>query len=165
VVESNERRPGGDAVLERLSEMMFVDAARRYLDSLPENSVGWLAGLRERFVGKALALMHERPEREWSVDDLAREVGLSRSALHERFVQYLGQAPMQYLASWRIQLGARLLRESSRVVADIALDVGYDSEAAFARAFKRMVGMPPAAWRRAQANGSREPVAHPATDS
>jgi transcriptional regulator GlxA family with amidase domain len=165
VVESNERRPGGDAVLERLSEMMFVDAARRYLDSLPENSVGWLAGLRERFVGKALALMHERPEREWSVDDLAREVGLSRSALHERFMQYLGQPPMQYLASWRIQLGARLLRESSRVVADIALDVGYDSEAAFARAFKRMVGLPPAAWRRAQANSSRERVAHPAPDS
>ena len=165
VVESNERRPGGDAVLERLSEMMFVDAARRYLDSLPENSVGWLAGLRERFVGKALALMHERPEHEWSVDDLAREVGLSRSALHERFVQYLGQPPMQYLASWRIQLGARLLRESSRVVADIALEVGYDSEAAFARAFKRIVGLPPAAWRRAQANSARERVAHPARGS
>ena len=165
VVESNDRRPGGDAVLERLSEMMFVDAARRYLDDLPQNSVGWLAGLRERFVGKALALMHERPERQWSVDDLAREVGLSRSALHERFVQYLAQAPMQYLASWRIQLGARLLRESSRVVADIALEVGYDSEAAFARAFKRMVGMPPAAWRRTQADSSRVGVARPATDS
>ena len=151
VVESNERRPGADAVLERLSEMMFVDAARRYLDSLPEDSVGWLAGLRDRYVGKALQLMHERPEHEWSVDDLAGGVGLSRSALHERFVQYLGQPPMQYLASWRIQVGARMLRESSRVVADIALEVGYDSEAAFARAFKRIVGMPPAAWRKAQA--------------
>lgn len=117
VVESNDRRPGGDAVLERLSEMMFVDAARRYLDSLPEDATGWLAGLRDRFVGKALALMHERPEHAWSVDDLAREVGLSRSALHERFVQYLGQPPMQYLTSWRIQLGARLLRESNRNVA------------------------------------------------
>jgi hypothetical protein len=84
VVESNERRPGADAVLERLSEMMFVDAARRYLDSLPEDSVGWLAGLRDRYVGKALSLMHERPEREWSVEDLAGKVGLSRSALHER---------------------------------------------------------------------------------
>ena len=151
VLESNERRPGGEAVLERLSEMMFVDAARRYLESLPEDSVGWLAGLREHHVGRALALMHERPEREWSVDDLGREVGLSRSALHERFVRYVGMAPMQYLASWRMQLGARLLRESSRMVADIALEVGYDSEAAFARAFKRMAGMPPAAWRRAQA--------------
>jgi AraC-like DNA-binding protein len=154
-VESSERRPGSDAVLERLSEMMFVDAARRYLESLPEDSVGWLAGLRERHVGKALALMHERPEHPWSVDDLAREVGLSRSALHERFMRYVEQAPMQYLASWRMQLGATLLRESSRVVADIALAVGYDSEAAFARAFKRMVGMPPAAWRKAQADSSR----------
>jgi AraC-like DNA-binding protein len=155
VLESNERRPGGDAVLERLSEMLFVDAARRYLESLPEDSVGWLAGLRDRYVGRALALLHERPERQWSVDDLAHEVGLSRSALHERFVRYIAQAPIQYLASWRIQLGARLLRESSRLVADIALEVGYDSEAAFARAFKRMVGMPPAAWRKSQAGSSR----------
>ncbi|HVN44543.1 MAG TPA: AraC family transcriptional regulator [Steroidobacteraceae bacterium] len=158
VLESNERRPGGDAVLERLSEMMFIDAARRYLESLPEESVGWLAGLRDRHVGKALALLHERPQRQWSVDELAREVGLSRSALHERFVRYLGQAPVQYLASWRIQLGAKLLRESSRIVADIALEVGYESEAAFARAFKRLAGMPPAAWRRAQAGNSRAQI-------
>jgi AraC-like DNA-binding protein len=152
VIESNDKRPGGDAVLERLSEMMFVDAARRYLDGLPEDATGWLAGLRDRFVGKALALMHERPDHAWSVDDLAREVGLSRSALHERFVEYLGQPPMQYLASWRIQLGARLLRESNRNVATIALEVGYESEAAFSRAFRRMVGSPPAAWRKAQAS-------------
>ena len=103
------------------------------------------------YFGKALALMHDCPDQDWSVDDLAREVGLSRSALHERFVQCLGQPPMQYLASWRMQLGARLLRESNRNVAAIALDVGYDSEAAFSRAFKRMVGVPPAAWRKAQA--------------
>jgi AraC-like DNA-binding protein len=153
MIESSHRRPGGDAVLERLAEMMFVDTARRYLDSLPEDATGWLAGLRDRFVGKALELMHERPDHAWTVDDLAREVGLSRSALHERFVQYLGHPPMQYLANWRIQLGARMLRESNRNVATIALDVGYDSEAAFSRAFKRMVGMPPAAWRRAQTSG------------
>jgi AraC-like DNA-binding protein len=151
VEESTNKRPGGEAVLERLSEMMFVDASRRYLDSLPEDATGWLAGLRDRYVGSALALMHERPEHAWSVDDLAREVGLSRSALHERFVQYVGQPPMQYLASWRIQLAARLLRESKRNVASIALDVGYDSEAAFSRAFKRLLDMPPAAWRKAQA--------------
>jgi len=150
VVESNNRRPGGDAVLERLSEMMFVDAARRYLDDLPEGATGWLAGLRDRYVGAALALMHERPDHTWSVDELAREVGLSRSALHERFVQFVGQPPIQYLAGWRIQLGSRMLLESNRNVATIALDVGYDSEAAFARAFKRMVGAPPAAWRKAQ---------------
>jgi len=151
VIESNDRKPGGDAVLERLSEMMFVDAARRCLESLPAESVGWLAGLRDRHVGRALALMHEHPSRDWNLEQLAQEVGLSRSAFHERFVQYLGQPPMQYLAGWRIQLGARLLRESGRVVASIALEVGYESEAAFSRAFKRMVGMPPAAWRRARA--------------
>lgn len=148
VAESNSPRPGGDAVLERLAEMMFVDAARRYLDALPEDATGWLAGLRDRFVGKALSLMHEHPEQAWSVDELAREVGLSRSALHDRFVKFLGDPPMHYLANWRIQLGARLLRETRRNVATIALDVGYDSEAAFSRAFKRMAGMPPAAWRK-----------------
>ncbi|MHB8410296.1 MAG: AraC family transcriptional regulator [Acidiferrobacterales bacterium] len=150
VVESNDPRPGGDAVLERLSEMMFVDAARRYLDRLPEDATGWLAGLRDRFVGKALALIHERPDHDWTVDNLAREVGLSRSALHDRFAGFLGQPPMQYLANWRIQCATRLLRETNRNVATVALDVGYESEAAFSRAFKRLVGMPPAAWRKAQ---------------
>jgi len=150
VIESNDPRPGGDAVLERLSEMMFVDSARRYLEDLPEDATGWLAGLRDRFVGKALEFMHEQPTKDWTVDDLARGVGLSRSALHERFMQYLGHPPMQYLANWRIQLGAKMLRESNRTVATIALEVGYESEAAFSRAFKRLVGMPPAAWRRTQ---------------
>jgi len=150
VFEYNNPRPGGDVVLERLSEMMFVDAARRYLESLPDNATGWLAGLRDRFVGKALALMHESPDRTWTVEELARGVGISRSALHERFVQYLGDSPMRYLANWRIQLGAGMLRASNRTVATIALDVGYDSEAAFSRAFKRLVGMPPAAWRKSQ---------------
>jgi transcriptional regulator GlxA family with amidase domain len=129
---------------------VFVDAARRYLECLPEDATGWLAGLRDRFVGKALEVMHERPDRAWTVEELARKVGLSRSALHERCVQYLGHPPMQYLGNWRIQLSTRLLRETNRSVATIALDVGYESEAAFSRAFKRMVGMPPAAWRKAQ---------------
>ncbi|MFO1418142.1 MAG: AraC family transcriptional regulator [Methylotetracoccus sp.] len=150
VVESSERRPGGDAVLERLAEMMFVDAARRYLDSLPDDSTGWLAGLRDRFIGRALALMRERPENAWTVEDLAREIGLSRSVFHERFMFYVGQPPMQYLANWRIQVSTRLMRECHRSVASIALDVGYESEAAFSRAFKRALGVPPAAWRRAQ---------------
>lgn len=148
-LESAARHPGSDALLEGLAEMMFVDTARRYLDSLPEDARGWLAGLRDRHVGRALALLHERPEHPWTIDELGRAVGLSRSALHERFVQFLDQPPMHYLANWRIQLGSRLLRETKRTVASIALDVGYESEAAFSRAFKRLVGLPPATWRRA----------------
>ena len=146
--ESHARRAGGEAMLARMSEMMFVDAVRRYADQLPPQSAGWLAGLRDRFVGRVLALMHEQPGRGWTIDELGRSVGLSRSALHERFVELMGVPPMQYLAQWRMQAAARLLLETSSSVAAIALDVGYDSEAAFARAFKRSVGKPPAAWRR-----------------
>lgn len=148
--ESAARRPGSEALLERLSEMMFVDAIRRHAEQLPESTTGWLAGLRDRYVGRALALMHERPAAPWTIDDLGSQVGLSRSALHERFVALVGQPPVQYLTSWRMQLASRKLLEGRASVATVAGDVGYDSEAAFARAFKRLVGMPPAAWRRAQ---------------
>jgi transcriptional regulator GlxA family with amidase domain len=148
VAESRDKRPGGEAMLERMSEMMFVDAMRRYVDTLSEGSPGWLAGMRDRFVGKALALMHGAPATEWTVDELGSRVGLSRSALHERFAGMIGQPPMQYLASWRMQVAASLLRNTNATIASVALDVGYDSEAAFARAFKRLVGRPPATWRR-----------------
>ncbi len=152
--ESAARRPGSEALLERLSETMFVDAIRRHVEHLPADTTGWLAGLRDRYVGRALALLHERPAAPWTIDDLSSQVGLSRSALHERFVSLIGAPPMQYLANWRMQLASRLLLEGRATVATVAVDVGYDSEAAFARAFKRLVGMPPAAWRR-----SHEPTA------
>ena len=145
---SYSKRPGSEVVLERISEMMFVHAVRRYLDGLSDQATGWLAGLRDRYVGRALTLMHEAPTRGWTLESLGQEVGLSRSALHERFVQLVGMPPMQYLTNWRMQLAARLLRESQSNVASIALEVGYDSEAAFARAFKRIMGAPPATWRR-----------------
>jgi AraC-like DNA-binding protein len=148
--ESASARPGSEALLERMSEMMFVDAVRRHIDGLDEQATGWLAGLRDRFVGRALALLHEQPAADWSIDELGNQVGLSRSALHERFVGFVGMPPMQYLAQWRMQVAARLLRDSQTSVLSIALRVGYDSEAAFGRAFKRLVGMPPAAWRRKQ---------------
>ena len=147
---SQDKRPGADALLERISEMMFVDAMRRHAERLPEDSGGWLAGLRDRHVGRALALIHESPARAWTVDALADEIALSRSAFYERFVRLIGQPPMQYLTQWRMQVAANLLRQSRVPVAAVALDVGYESEAAFARAFKRQVGMPPAAWRRSQ---------------
>ena len=146
--ESTERRPGADAMLERLSEMMFIDAIRRHVERLPEDGAGWLAGLRDRFVGRALTLLHASPQEPWTVDELAQRVGLSRSALHERFAARIGQAPMQYLAQWRIQAGATLLRDTALTVAAVAQQVGYESEAAFARAFKRLVGQPPSMWRR-----------------
>jgi AraC-like DNA-binding protein len=157
--ESAHKRPGADALLERLSEMMFVDAIRRHVDGLAQESTGWLAGLRDRFVGRALALLHEQPAADWTVEKLSREVGLSRSALHERFVELIGLAPMQYLTQWRMQVASRLLRETHASVAAVAFDVGYDSEAAFARAFKRTVGLPPAAWRRNQADSTSGAVA------
>jgi AraC-like DNA-binding protein len=146
--ESAARRPGSEALLERLSEMMFVDAVRRHAEHLPQETNGWLAGLRDRYVGRALALLHERPAAPWTIDDLSSQVGLSRSALHERFVGLIGQPPVQYLTNWRMQLASRLLLDGRTTIARVAVDVGYDSEAAFARAFKRLVGMPPAAWRR-----------------
>jgi AraC-like DNA-binding protein len=133
--------------------MMFVDAVPRYAEAQPEQSAGWLSGLRDRFVGRALALVHEQPARDWGVEQLGREVGPSRSALHERFVALLGMAPMQYLAQWRMQAAARLLLETRASVASNALGVGYDSESAFARAFKRNVGKPPATWRRERDGG------------
>jgi AraC-like DNA-binding protein len=150
VSESRQSRAGSAAVLERVSEMVFVDAARRHLESLPADASGWLAGLRDRHVGKAIALLHARPAESWTIEELGRQIGLSRSALHERFVDLVGQPPMQYLTNWRMQRAACLLREGRATVATVAQDVGYDSEAAFARAFKRAVGAPPAAWRRAQ---------------
>lgn len=133
--------------------MMFVDAARRYLDDPPEDATGWLAGLRDRFVGRAPSLMHERSDHPWTIDTLASEGGLSRSALHERFATYLGLAPMQYLARWRIQLAGRLLGETSQKVATVALQVGHESEATVSRTFRRLVGVSPAAWRGSRNTG------------
>lgn len=147
ISETTTQRAGAGTVLAKLSELMFVEALRRHIESLPEEQTGWLAGLRDRFVGKTLALIHARPAHDWTVDALAGEVGLSRSALAERFTQLVGQPPMQYLTRWRLQLAADMLRSSSRAVAAVAAEVGYDSEAAFSRAFKREIGIGPAAWR------------------
>lgn len=161
VSESSQKRPGGKAVLERMSELMFVDLLREYIDGLAGEQAGWLGGLRDRIVGRALALMHERPAENWTIDSLADMVGLSRSALHERFVHFTGQPPMQYLASWRMQLAAGLLRESGAGLAAIALEVGYESAAAFSRAFKRATGVPPAQWRRDNALDNKAATPRP----
>ena len=140
-----------------MSEMMFVDLLRRYLERLPEDQRGWLAGLRDRYVGRVLSLMHEHPAQAWTMEQVADRVGLSRSSLHERFVQFIGFTPMQYLTNWRMQIASRLLTQSSATLASVALDTGYESEAAFSRAFKRAVGVPPSLWRR-KGHASPEPA-------
>ena len=147
VAESHRPRIGGACVLEHLSELMFVDVVRRYLETLPEDRTGWLAGLREPFVGRALEALHRSPATDWTLESLAREVGLSRSALAERFTQYVGMPPMQYLTQWRMQLAATHLLSGRAGIAEVAERVGYASEAAFSRAFKRAVGRSPGDWR------------------
>jgi AraC-like DNA-binding protein len=149
--EARNPRPGVDGVLARLSELMFVEVVRRHLETLPPDRVGWLAGLRDPHVGKALAAIHARPGEPWTLDGLGHEAGLSRSALADRFGVLVGEPPIQYLARWRMQIAAGLLATSHDGVAAIGARVGYASEAAFSRAFKKTVGVPPAAWRRRQA--------------
>ena len=140
-------RPGGATVLGKLSELLFVHALRRCLDGLPAHETGWLAALRDRYVGPAMLRLHADPAFSWTVDGLAGEVGLSRSAFAQRFSSLLGQPPMQYLAHWRLRVAARELRTGTGSVAALAGKVGYESEAAFSRAFKREFGVPPASWR------------------
>lgn len=148
ISESRDSRIGGQSVLGRLSELMFVDAIRHYLETLPSNQLNWLAGLRDTYVGRALTTLHRQPAHDWTIDSLAKEVALSRSAFSERFTQFVGQPPMQYLANWRMQLASTHLVGGRDSVAVIANRVGYDSEAAFSRAFKKSVGVSPGEWRK-----------------
>jgi AraC-like DNA-binding protein len=150
--EARAARPGNAAMLGRLTELMFVEILRQYMQQLTPGQRGWLAGLNDVHVGRALRLMHANPAHNWTVSELARDVATSRSALAERFTQLIGDSPMRYLAGWRVQLAKRMLREGDCSIAEIASRVGYESEAAFNRAFKRSAGTPPAAWRRGVAS-------------
>ena len=145
--EARSSRPGNTALLGRLTELMFVEILREYMQQLPEDHGGWLAGLNDPHVGKALRLLHASPMRNWTVGELSREAAISRSALAERFTQLVGEAPMRYLANWRMQLAKQMLREGKHSIQEVATRVGYESEAAFNRAFKRATGSPPATWR------------------
>ncbi|HUJ40754.1 MAG TPA: AraC family transcriptional regulator [Candidatus Acidoferrales bacterium] len=145
--QAGENRAGSDAVLARLSEALFVETLRRYMSELPAQQTGWLAGARDPSVGAALAHLHRSPERPWTIAALAQQVGVSRSVLAERFRHFLGEPPMTYLSRWRLQLGARLLATTSYGVARVSGEVGYESEQAFNRAFKREFGLPPARFR------------------
>lgn len=147
VSEVAEKRAGSETVLTKLSELMFVDVLRRYVESLPPQQTGWLAGLRDPHLAKALALIHDRPAHNWTVEALAKESALSRTVLAERFTKIVGMPPMHYLAKWRMQIASELLSAGNSNVANIAAEIGYESEAAFSRAFKKMIGVPPSAWR------------------
>jgi AraC-like DNA-binding protein len=157
--EAASDRAGSDAMLAKLSEALFVDTLRRYVTDLPDQTTGWLAGARDPVVGKSLALLHRRAHHSWTLAELAAAVGVSRSALAARFTRYLSASPMAYLTGWRLRLAAQALTSSSKGVADIAAAVGYESEAAFNRAFKRALGVPPARYRRQ----SRIPATSPRT--
>src|SRR5690348_15765539 len=147
VNEADASRAGGEAVLAKLSEVLFVETLRVYIAHLPPEQTGWLVGARDPEVGKTLALMHRNPAHPWTIPSLAREAGVSRSVLAERFRHYLGEPPMAYLTRWRLQLGAQMLASTSYSVAQIASEVGYESEPAFNRAFKREFNLPPARFR------------------
>jgi AraC-like DNA-binding protein len=138
---------GSETMLARLAEAMFVEVVRKHVARLPDEAAGWLSGLRDRHIGQALRLVHGQPTRDWSLDSLAREVGLSRSVFAERFAHYVGISPMQYLTRWRMQLAARRLTMPGVSIAQAGAEVGYESEAAFSRAFKKHVGSPPGSWR------------------
>ena len=158
VRESGRGGPGTENVLARLSELLFVEAIRRYLLELPETQRGWLAGLRDPVVGRALEALHGAPRCAWTVESLGRAVGVSRSVLAARFAEMVGHPPMHYLTLWRMQLAARMLHDGRQVV-DVADAVGYESEAAFSRTFKKIVGDAPTVWRRQSAGGMpRQPA-------
>ena len=147
VSEAGAAQPGNTCLLSRLSELLFIEVLRRHIAALPPGTVGWLAALNDPMVGRSLRLMHAKPAHPWTVDNLARQCGTSRSLLAARFKALLGQPPMHYLVCWRLQLAAEMLRDGVHGIASIAARVGYDSEPAFNRAFKRYAGEPPATWR------------------
>jgi AraC-like DNA-binding protein len=148
VDESEQRGGGREIMLAKLAELMFVEVVRKYIDGLPEDARGWFSALKDRHIGTALRLIHGRPAEAWTLEGLARKCCLSRSAFAERFAHYVGVSPMQYLGRWRLQLAARLLERGDLRIAEAAAEAGYESEAAFNRAFKKFAGTPPGRWRR-----------------
>ena len=151
LAEARSPRPGGAGVLAKLAEVLFIEVLRLYVHEQSEGRTGWLAGVGDRIVGAALNALHKNPAHAWTLDELARTAATSRSVLAERFMHLVGSSPMQYLTQWRMLLASNLLCRSNAPLASIAQDVGYQTDTAFSRAFRREFGAPPAAWRRSQA--------------
>ncbi|HEV2237295.1 MAG TPA: AraC family transcriptional regulator [Ktedonobacterales bacterium] len=149
--EANGAGPGNAMMMGRLAEILFVEVLRRYMRELPDTQLGWLAGVKDPIVGQALHLLHSEPERDWTVEELARALAVSRSTLADSFTALIGEPPIRYLALWRMQLARQLLRQTTLSVGAVAGRVGFTSEAAFNRAFKRHAGQPPALWRLSEA--------------
>lgn len=155
---ASERAPAGagrSALLAKLAEALFIETLRRYMAELPRQRTGWLAAARDSAVGRALAAIHRSPAHAWTVASLAEQAGVSRTVFAERFARLLGEPPLTYVSRCRMQLGARLLETTDETVLQIALSAGYDSEAAFNRAFKREFDVPPARYRRERRTGTR----------
>lgn len=148
--EARSPRPGGEGVLAKLAEVLFIEVLRLYMNERRDDRTGWLASLGDPIVGAALNALHKRPAYAWSLDELANAASTSRSVLAERFHALVGSTPMQYLTQWRMLLAANLLSRSNATLARIAEDVGYQTDTAFSRAFHREFGVPPATWRRRQ---------------
>jgi AraC-like DNA-binding protein len=157
LAEARSPRPGGNGVLAKLAEVLFIEVLRTYMNDQNDDRTGWFAGLGDRVVGAALNALHEKPAHPWTLEELAHQAGASRSVLAERFQQLVGSPPMQYLTAWRMLLASNLLSNSNASLADIAEEVGYTTDTAFIRAFRREFGAPPASWRRRHQD-SRESV-------
>ncbi len=150
--EAREQKPGGQTIMSNLADILVIQAIRAWIDSEQETSSGWLAALRDKHIGSALAAIHRQPGKNWTVESLAREVGLSRSGFSARFTEMVGEPAMQYVTRWRMLLARSQLLESAITLGELADQLGYQSEAAFCRAFKRMMGEPPGAVRKSLLN-------------
>jgi AraC-like DNA-binding protein len=145
--ETHDKRAGAQSILNKLSELLFIEAIRSHMNELHTDKIGWLSALRDPLVSRAIALLHAQPARSWTLDELAAEAGASRSGLASRFTHLMGYPPIQYLTRWRMQLAAKRLNDRGAKIAAVAQEVGYDSEAAFSRAFKKFSGQSPSEWR------------------
>lgn len=161
--EARESQPGGEAVITRLADVLVIQAIRSWIETAPAARTGWLGALHDQQIGRALTLIHRDPAREWTVASLASELALSRSAFAARFTELVGEPAIRYVTRWRMQVAQSTLETEGATVAELADRLGYKSEAAFARAFKRVIGISPGAVKRGEAQTASSVALAPAT--